>query len=208
MARNPHIPYFRTRLDSARLFLRPYRSSDFRQLCAAQTATTTLPRTSQGEMSIELKMRRKEFVDQVMGWKTNWARGVHYVFGAFERQSDVHTGRVDIFLINRQLQWANLGYQIHPQYRSRGFATEAVLSALLFGFETLGFHRIESATDPENCSAAAVALKVGMTFEGVRRDFFPQRPGSDMMVYATNALEFAVRRETASPHAKAVSGDG
>jgi hypothetical protein len=35
-----------------------------------------------------------------------------------------------------------------------------------------------------------------MTFEGVRRNFFPDCPGSDMSVFATNAIEFSHRGKT------------
>lgn len=146
-------------------------------------------------MSIELQLNGKEFARVIERWQKNWARGVHFVFGVFDSGSDAHVGRIDVFLINKQLRWANLGFQIHEQYRSQGYAAEAGRSVLQFAFKHLNFHRIESATSLDNCAAANVAGKMGMTFEGVRRNFFPGRVGSHMKIFAMNAIEYENKLE-------------
>ena len=142
-------------------------------------------------MSIEEPLKQNAFASLVRHWRNDWCRGVHFVFGVFDNKSNAHVGRVTLMLINKQLQWANLGYQVHQRYRSKGYATEATIALLTFGFEVLQFHRIESATKLDNVAATKVAQRAGMAFEGVRRNFFPDRSDSDMSVFAANAIDFA-----------------
>jgi ribosomal-protein-alanine N-acetyltransferase len=182
------------RLLCGQLLLRPYRVSDWEKIRSSQQGALTFE--GDGGMSIEEQMTPDAFACLVSMWKRNWRRRVHYVFGVFGGQDETHLGRISLFLINRQLRWANIGFQIHHQYRGHGVATDAARMALAFAFETLGFHRIEAATDLKNVAAARVAIKVGMEFEGLRRNFFHWRVGSDMQVYAANYPEYLCRRDS------------
>ena len=63
-----------------------------------------------------------------------------------------------------------VGYVINPAYRGRGFAPEAVRRVLRFGFDVMGLHRITARYMMGNDASRRVMDKVGMTFEGVRRE--------------------------------------
>ena len=65
---------------------------------------------------------------------------------------------------------AEIGYVINPAYRGRGIADEAVRAVMRFGFRQLGLHRIEAKYIEGNEASRRVMEKVGMTFEGMRRD--------------------------------------
>lgn len=96
-----------------------------------------------------------------------------YIFGIFLRETGQHLGHVDLSTIRREEnQWANLGYGIHNQYQRRGFGREAVRAALLAGFETLTYHRIEAAINLDNEGSIALAKSVGLQKECLRRGFF------------------------------------
>ena len=65
---------------------------------------------------------------------------------------------------------AEIGYVINPEYRNFGFATEAVLTVMEFGFFRLDLHRIEARFLVGNDASRRVMEKCGMRFEGIHRD--------------------------------------
>lgn len=65
---------------------------------------------------------------------------------------------------------AEIGYVLNPNFHHLGYATEAALRVLDFGFSELGLHRIEARFMEGNEASRHVMEKLGMTFEGYRRD--------------------------------------
>ncbi len=61
---------------------------------------------------------------------------------------------------------ASLGYAIHPDCQGRGFATEATLGMIDFGFRSLGLKRIVAQCDVRNSASYRVMEKAGMTRVG------------------------------------------
>lgn len=96
-----------------------------------------------------------------------------YIFGVFLRATNEHLGNIDLSTIRREEnQWANLGYSVHNQYQRQGYGREAVRAALITGFETLNYHRIEAAINLDNEPSIALVESVGMKKECVRSGFF------------------------------------
>lgn len=60
-----------------------------------------------------------------------------------------------------------VGYAINPKYRNCGYASEALVRVLNFGFNTLNLSRIEGRYIIENHASRRVLEKCGMSFEGV-----------------------------------------
>jgi ribosomal-protein-alanine N-acetyltransferase len=56
-------------------------------------------------------------------------------------------------------------YALHPSRWGRGLATELARALIRYGFEELGFERIQASTDTPNKASARVMEKAGMTFE-------------------------------------------
>ena len=65
---------------------------------------------------------------------------------------------------------AELGYVLHPDYHGQGLMQEAAGQVLKFGFEELGLHRIEARFMVENEASLRLMKRLGMTFEGVKRE--------------------------------------
>ena len=65
---------------------------------------------------------------------------------------------------------AEIGYVLNPEYRGQGIAPEAVRAVLAFGFDKLALHRIEARFIEGNDASLRVMEKVGMHFEGYRRE--------------------------------------
>jgi ribosomal-protein-alanine N-acetyltransferase len=56
-------------------------------------------------------------------------------------------------------------YGIAPSHWGKGFATEAALAMLCYGFEEAGLDSILGIADKENSASRRVLEKIGMTFE-------------------------------------------
>ncbi len=67
---------------------------------------------------------------------------------------------------NDALQRAEIGYCIGRAFWNKGIMTEALKSVMKFGFEELGFIRIQACHHTENPQSGKVMLKAGMQYEG------------------------------------------
>ncbi len=74
-------------------------------------------------------------------------------------------GAVALFLTD-DLQQAELGYLFNKRFWKRGYATEAALGMLKFGFLALDLHRIYAKCDSENTSSERVMKRIGFRKEG------------------------------------------
>ena len=63
------------------------------------------------------------------------------------------------------LDAVDVGYRLHPQYWGQGFATEACIASLQFGFTTLKLKEIIGLVLPANAASIRVLEKAGMNFE-------------------------------------------
>ena len=64
---------------------------------------------------------------------------------------------------------AEVGYVINPAYQKQGYAPEALLEVMMFGFLDLNLHRIEARYMDGNDASRRVMDKLGMKYEGCAR---------------------------------------
>ena len=90
---------------------------------------------------------------------------------------------------------ADIGYELAPEYWGRGYATEAALAVVDFGFRELELHRISSWCIADNAASGRVLERVGLRLEGRLREheYFKGR-WWDTLFYGL--LESEWRRET------------
>ena len=65
---------------------------------------------------------------------------------------------------------ADIGYELAPEYWGQGYATEAALAIVSFGFREVGLHRISSWCIADNTASAKVLERVGLRPEGRFRE--------------------------------------
>jgi RimJ/RimL family protein N-acetyltransferase len=85
-----------------------------------------------------------------------------------------------------------IGWVFHSGYQGRGYATEAALALLDYGFRELGLHRIIATCQPENPASYRVMEKIGMRREGHFRKCIYRPDGTwwDEYFYAILAEEW------------------
>lgn len=65
---------------------------------------------------------------------------------------------------------AEIGYWLVAEMRGKGIATNAIKLLTEFGFESIGFHRIEALVVESNVPSLQVLAKAGYKQEGILRD--------------------------------------
>lgn len=58
----------------------------------------------------------------------------------------------------------DLGYRLHQRFWGQGYATEAALASLGFGFEQAGLDLIIARTDPANTRSKQLLDRIGMKY--------------------------------------------
>lgn len=80
---------------------------------------------------------------------------------------------------------AEVGYELHPDYWRKGFATEALKALLSYGFDILQLNRIGAIVYPENLPSQKLLEKIGFTNEGLLREYLIQgSTAHDTYVYS------------------------
>jgi RimJ/RimL family protein N-acetyltransferase len=84
-----------------------------------------------------------------------------------------------------------IGYWIATAQTKKGYATEAAGALMNVAFRVDGVARVEIRCEPDNVASAAVAKKLGMTFEGTRRADTVRPDGSvrDTLVFSAIKAE-------------------
>ena len=99
-----------------------------------------------------------------------YALGEFYDWAIVERNSKRMIGTCGFTRFDFAHNSGEIGYVLNPDYHGNGYATEAAERVIRFGFEVLGLHRIEAKFMEGNEASRRVMDKLGMTFEGFRRE--------------------------------------
>ena len=79
----------------------------------------------------------------------------------------------------------SLGYFLYPEFWGNGYATEASMLMIDYGFTHLGLHRIRAGCDKANPASERVMIKSGMQKEAeLRQNKFNGQEWVDRLEYA------------------------
>ena len=151
-------------LATRRLTLRPFRPGDapvVRQLAgerAIADTTLNIPHPYEEGMAEEW----------IAGHEPGYEDGASATF-AIVRQDDALLAGAIGLQIDRAINKAELGYWIGAPFWNRGYATEATLAVLKFGFDDLRLNRIQACHFARNPASGRVMQKAGMLLEGTAR---------------------------------------
>ncbi len=94
------------------------------------------------------------------------------MFAVCDKTNDRYIGNARLFDINFIHRMCGYGRLIGPpEYRGKGYGSDALIQLLRHGFHNLGLNRIWSVAWIENEKSLASNRKVGMTEEGVARQY-------------------------------------
>lgn len=96
-----------------------------------------------------------------------------YIFAIKSKnQQDFH-GLVGLNLSMDRFNMAEFFIQLHPNHWGKGFAAEAGLAVIKFGFNTLKIHRIEANVTYGNSASIKALQNIGFEQEALRRKIVP-----------------------------------
>jgi ribosomal-protein-alanine N-acetyltransferase len=72
----------------------------------------------------------------------------------------------------RQHHWAEVGYDLCPDYWGQGLMPEALRALLRYGFQEMELNRVEATTHTENLRSQRVLEKLGFQREGLLREYY------------------------------------
>lgn len=94
-------------------------------------------------------------------------------------------GEVILVWLSEAHKSAEIGFLLHPDYHGRGYAREATLPLLKFGFEVMDFHRVIGRCDGRNAPSARLMEKLGMRREAhLIENEFVKGEWTDELVFA------------------------
>lgn len=172
-------------ITTERLILRPQQPSDYEDWYAGFSGRMeSQHQYDDGLVSLE-HCDRQWFTSLCQRHQQEALSDLFFIFGIFDRNTRQHFGNIDLSTIKREnYQWAVIGYEIHNQYWRKGIGKEAVRAALIAGFESLGYHRIEAIINLDNQASIALTESVGMQKECTRRGFlYENEQWVDQLIY-------------------------
>jgi RimJ/RimL family protein N-acetyltransferase len=98
------------------------------------------------------------------------ANDTRHVYGIW--QGDELVGGALFPVFDTKLGVCEIGVWLVPEYQGRGLITRAATYLIDWAIRVRGMSRVGWHTDPRNVRSKAVAARLGMTFEGVRRSSF------------------------------------
>lgn len=94
-------------------------------------------------------------------------------------------GLVGHYRIQPENYRSEIGYMILPEYRNKGYVSEALKVLLDFGFNTLNFNSIEAVIDPDNLASEKVLQKNGFIKEAhLKENVYHNREFIDSVIYS------------------------
>src|SRR5215470_6220877 len=160
-----------TRVETARLILRPLRAGDGPALHEALIESIVELRRSlwfipwvaeeQTPDSAELRCRKSE---------ANFVARTDLPFLAFEKSAGRLVGSIGLHRTDWQVPKTEAGYWIRTSAAGSGYATEGVRALVACAFDRLRAQRVELVADEQNISSRKVAERCGFELEGVLRN--------------------------------------
>ncbi|MFL5350672.1 MAG: GNAT family N-acetyltransferase [Hyalangium sp.] len=143
------------------------------------------PSTPEGRMPLEAHAAH---VRKLRGWfDLDQDRG----YGVFEPQTGRLLGEVSL-LKRAGIGALEVGYWLRRDATGQGFATEMASAVVKVAFELDKVKRMDLLCDPENVRSAAVARRLGFTFEGRLRDrqLAPHHTRGDLLCFTLLDTEY------------------
>lgn len=84
-----------------------------------------------------------------------------------------------------------MGYMLHPDHWGNGYMSEAVRTALDYGFDEMGLDRVELWIQEENSASLRLAERVGFRRRGrLRQKYGKDATGHDKIIYGITAEQW------------------
>jgi [ribosomal protein S5]-alanine N-acetyltransferase len=109
----------------------------------------------------------RAFIDRIATLTEN-NKGVFWVIAS--KTSNQLLGTIGLRNFEDEDDYAEIGYELDPDYQERGYMSEAFEPVLNFGFQNLDLKTIEAFTHKNNVASIALLEKLNFVLHPERRD--------------------------------------
>jgi RimJ/RimL family protein N-acetyltransferase len=173
-------------LETERLVLRPYSLADaqrVQQMCGDwEVASTTL--------GLPHPYPDGAAEQWISTHADRFRKGAGVTLAVTLKPGGLVVGSVALF-VEVEHRRGELGYLVAKEHWSHGYCTEAARALMSYGFKVLDLNRIQAMHVPRNPASGRVVQKLGMTREGVLRQYDRNREVfEDLVIYSILRSEF------------------
>jgi len=117
----------------------------------------------------------EEIQNKISTWIKNIGNSSIYFWVITHTENKNILGTICFWNLSEDRLTAEIGYELHPEYWSHGYMSEAKKAVLAVGFTDLGFKNIEAHTHQENFASQKLLEKNGFYLdEGRKEKDFPE----------------------------------
>ena len=109
----------------------------------------------------------RAFIDNIANLEEN-NKGVFWVIAS--KSTNELMGTIGLRNFEDEENYAEIGYEINPDYQERGYMSEAFEPVLNYGFQNLELKTIEAFTHKNNIASIALLEKQNFVLDPERRD--------------------------------------
>ncbi len=177
------------RIETERLYLRPYRAGDGAWYFAAGQRNREHLARFEDDNAILSAANEHEAEILVRDLAADWVARKVFFMGIFDKNSDKFVGQIYIGVGNWDIPEFQIGYFADVDNEGKGYVSEAVTAVLDFLFEYFKAHRVSLETNEINDRSLRVAERCGFLREGLFRQNRKNPDGS-----FSNTLYYAILR--------------
>ena len=174
-------------IDTGRLILRSFRHEDAESMFRNWLSDEEV-QSMYGEPTYTSLEQVNELIDRYI---SQTEEGRAFRWEVIEKTSGECIGQASYFLVDQNNHFGEVEYCISRTFQGKGYATEATRAVIDFGFEKIGFHKVQICCRPSNRSSKRVIEKCGFIHEGTLRDYFFRNGGyEDRMFFSILKSEY------------------
>ena len=178
-------------LETERLYLREIQNTDFNDLFRMNSDPVIMKYVGDGSTRNHEQMI-KELDMLISHYRRKPGLGI---WATILKETDTFVGASGLVYYDNTSE-IEVGYRMLKEYWNRGYATEASLGLLRYGFETLKLCKIVSSAHVENVASRRVMEKIGMKYI------------DDRVQYSCLQAYYEIRRDEYKGNASSPRGSG
>ena len=115
----------------------------------------------------------------------------YYRWAIILKENNECIGQIAYFLVDTDNHFAEVEYCIGKKYQNKGFASEACMSVIKYGFDEIKLNKVQICHKPDNEASKKVILKCGLYYDGnLRQYFYNNGKYEDRLYYSLLKNEF------------------
>lgn len=167
----PQLDFPPVRLNGPRIFLRPPNPVDYQSWYKVRSGSADHLIPFEPEWHPD-SLTPEMFIRRIERQSRDWKLGLSCSFLIFRSEDQSVIGGININNIVRgAAQYCTLGYWLGEDYQGQGYMTEAMRLVLIYGFDTLKFHRFNAGTLPHNGRSSKLLRRFGFEEEGFAKAY-------------------------------------